>query len=308
MHHNDVPEVDPRHDITDLYAFQTPADPTSSILILNVHPEVSTPANAIDPQASYELKIDTNGDFEAEIAFHVLFAFGDVGKQTATVYCAIGADAHESGPIGEVIIHQAPVSVGHDPHVTTEGPYRLFAGLRSDSFFADRIGFANNMQWTGQDYFADKNVFGIVLAVPNSVLGANSRLRIWARTVVPVHGVPTTANLAGRPGNNVFRPDVATFQTIPPAQQRARFLPQYIALFQNFGYSEAEATALAMEWLPDVLGYDYTRAAGYPNGRQLTDDVADQLVRLMTRGTVTGDQIGPHRDLLAAFPYLGPPH
>ena len=73
MHHNDAPNLDPRTDITDLYIFQNPGDPTKSILILNVNPEAPTHANAFDPQASYEFKIDTNGDFEAEIAFHVLF-------------------------------------------------------------------------------------------------------------------------------------------------------------------------------------------------------------------------------------------
>ena len=183
MHHNDVPEGDPRNDITDLYVFRAPDDPTSSILILNVYPEASMAANAIDPQASYELKIDTDGDLEAEVAFHVLFASDDLGQQTAKVYRASGAEARESGPIGEVIIHHAPVSVEPKLHITTAGGYRFFAGLRSDPFFADRIGFANKMQWTGQDYFADENVFGIVLTVPNSVLGANGQLNLWARTI-----------------------------------------------------------------------------------------------------------------------------
>ena len=68
MHHNDAPGLDPRTDITDLYVFQKPGDPSKSILILNVNPEAPTRANAFDPRASYELKIDINGDFEAEIA------------------------------------------------------------------------------------------------------------------------------------------------------------------------------------------------------------------------------------------------
>lgn len=309
MHHDDVPDGDPRHDITDLYAFQRPDNPLSSILILNVHPEASTPVTAIDPQASYELKIDTNGDFKADIAFHVLFNMDDRGEYTATVYAARGINTDESGPVGDIIIRKAPVSVGHEVQITTEGAYRFFAGLRSDSFFADRLGFANNMQWTGQDYFADKNVFGIVLEVPHSALGTNPHLGIWARIMVPVHGIPRPVNVAGRPGNNIFRPDVVTFQTIPPAQQRDRFLPQYVGVFQNFGYTEPEATALAHEWVPDVLRYDYTQAVGYPNGRHLTDDVVDDLLRIITRGTVmTGDEIGPHTDFLAEFPYLGPPH
>jgi len=67
MHHNDAPSLDPRTDITDLYVFQKPDDPSKSILILNVNPEAPTHANAFDPRASYELKIDTNGDFEADL-------------------------------------------------------------------------------------------------------------------------------------------------------------------------------------------------------------------------------------------------
>ena len=91
MHHNDAPNLDPRTDITDLFVFQKPNDPTKSILILNVNPEAPTHASAFDPQASYELKIDTNGDFEAEIAFHVLFTALHDGQQTATLYRATGA-------------------------------------------------------------------------------------------------------------------------------------------------------------------------------------------------------------------------
>jgi hypothetical protein len=37
MHHNDAPGLDPRTDITDLYVFQKPGDPSKSILILNVN-------------------------------------------------------------------------------------------------------------------------------------------------------------------------------------------------------------------------------------------------------------------------------
>jgi len=79
-------------------------------------------------------------------------------------------------------------------------------------------------------------------------------------------------------------------------------------MFKTFGYTMDEATSLALEWLPDVLPYDYTSAAGYPNGRQLTDDIADNLVAIITRGKVKGDLVGPHSDYLPEFPYLGRPH
>jgi hypothetical protein len=61
--------------------------------------------------------------------------------------------------------------------------------------------------------------------------------------------------------------------------------------------------------LPDLLRYDPTRPASFPsNGRALTDDAADAFVTVATNGKVKGDKVGPHGDLLADFPYLGPPH
>ena len=74
------------------------------------------------------------------------------------------------------------------------------------------------------------------------------------------------------------------------------------------GYSPQDAKRVAEMLLPDVLPYDPRHDAAYPqNGRALTDDVADQFVALFTNGKVTDDKVGPHTDLLTAFPYLGPP-
>jgi hypothetical protein len=61
--------------------------------------------------------------------------------------------------------------------------------------------------------------------------------------------------------------------------------------------------------LPDILPYDPTCPASFPkNGRALTDDAADAFLSILTNGKVTRDKVGPHGDLLAEFPYLGPPH
>jgi len=66
---------------------------------------------------------------------------------------------------------------------------------------------------------------------------------------------------------------------------------------------------VAATLLPDILFYDPTRLAAYPdNGRTLSDDVMDHFISILTNGKVKGDNVGPHRDLLAAFPYLGTPH
>jgi hypothetical protein len=105
----------------------------------------------------------------------------------------------------------------------------------------------------------------------------------------------------------VFRQGADT-NTTPPVQQRERYLDQYVAMFKTFGYGEAEAEALALEWLPDVLPYDYTSAAGYPNGRQLDDDIVDNVVQIMTLGKMQDDRVQAHTDYLSEFPYLGIPH
>ena len=75
------------------------------------------------------------------------------------------------------------------------------------------------------------------------------------------------------------------------------------------GYTPQEAQRAAGTLLPDILSYDHTRPATYPtNGRTLTDDVQDVFLAVFTNGKVTADKVGPHTDLLPAFPFLGPPH
>jgi hypothetical protein len=304
MHHNDAPDLDPRTDITDLYVFRAPDEPSKTVFVLNVNPKVR--AAAFDPQASYELKIDTNGDFEADLAFYIAFSDPAARPQTATVYRLTGTAAGGAGAGGEVILQQAPVSFTREAAIASDGPHRFFAGLRSEPFFADPDGFIDNMQWTGRDGWAGNNIFGIVLEVPNSALGPQPQLGIWGRTLARVGGTLTPVNQMGRPGNNVFRQGADT-NTTPPAQQRERYLRQYVAMFETFGYGEAEAQALALEWLPDVLPYDYTSAAGYPNGRQLADDIVDNVVEIMTRGVMPDDRVQAHTEYLTEFPYLGAP-
>src|SRR5450759_270518 len=61
--HRDTP--DPRTDITDLYVFQAPGGGGArSVLVLNINPDANALKPSFDPDASYELKIDTDGDLE----------------------------------------------------------------------------------------------------------------------------------------------------------------------------------------------------------------------------------------------------
>lgn len=309
-HHYATPQ--PETNITDLYVFQKPGDSTRSIFILNVNPDAPKQATAFDSRASYELKIDTNGDARAEIAFHVLFAPPYEGQQTATVYYITGSAAEQTHAVGEIIIERAPVSCGAEAQIQAGGRCTFFAGLRSDPFFVDPAGFFNNFAWTGEDANATTNVFGIVLEVPNHMLGEQPRLGVWARTVAPVHDVMQQVDHCGLPGTTpVFmrsEEDKLTFTRSHPVDQRARFLATVVTVFQEYGLSEAEAAGFARDWLPDILPYDYTSAAGYPNGRTLTDDTVDWFAQAVTKGRSSPNRVTAHTDLLEGFPYLGSPH
>ena len=81
------------------------------------------------------------------------------------------------------------------------------------------------------------------------------------------------------------------------------------ALEHTGGYAPEEAIRVARTMLPEIMSYDPTRPASYPdNGRTLTDDAVDIFLTILTNGKVREDKVGPHGDLLAEFPYLGPPH
>jgi hypothetical protein len=112
------PRGDARLDMTDLYAFPKPGDPAKSIIILNVHPSFAlnppgpTTTEPFAPGGLYELKVDTDGDAVADIAYSVQFSSSGDGKQTATVRRIQGVRAAGVGEEGEVIVEEAPVSVG----------------------------------------------------------------------------------------------------------------------------------------------------------------------------------------------------
>src|SRR6202051_1172344 len=104
------PHGDARLDLTDLYAFPKPGEAGKSILIMNVHPSAvvnppgPTTREPFAPAASYEFKIDTNGDAVADIAYRARFSSLADGSQTATVRRVEGAQAAGTGDSGEIII------------------------------------------------------------------------------------------------------------------------------------------------------------------------------------------------------------
>ena len=311
------PHGDARLDLTDLYASPKPGEASKSILIMNVHPSEGvnpsgpTTAEPFASEAVYELKIDTDGDAVANIAYRVSFSSQERGAQAATLRRVEGEQAAGTGDSGQTILEGAPASTGREARVTEAGDYRIFAGWRSDPFFFDTQGALNNLQFTGDDFFTEKDVCSIVLEVPNSALGANKKIGLWHRTLGGTGGKWVQADRGALPSQSVFLTGdhKAAYLAAEPADD-ARFIPVFAhSLEHTGGYTPEEATRVAATLLPDILFYDPNRPASYPdNGRTLSDDVMDIFISILTNGKVTRDNVGPHKDLLKAFPYLGAPH
>jgi len=275
-----------------------------------LNPPGRTTTEPFAPGALYEFKIDTDGDAIADISYSVRFSFAGDGTQTAALSRVQGARAAGACDEGEVIVEQAPVSTGRESQVTRANSHSLFVGWRSDPFFFDAQGNFNKMQFTGNDFFTDKNVCGIVLEVPNSALGTNA-VGLWARTLDKTSEGWVQADRGGRPMQGVFLvgEERAAYLSGEPADDE-RFIRVFAhELEHTGGYSPQDAIAAARKLLPDILLYDPRSAVSFPhNGRTLTDDVVDVFLSLLTNGKVTSDKVGPHGDLLEDFPYLGPPH
>src|SRR5437899_6234942 len=292
------PMSDPRTDITDVYAFRKPGDSSKSILVLNVNPLAPALASFFNSQAIYTINIDTDGDAVADRSFRIRFSDVEGGAQRATVHLAKGALAARLNDGGPVVIAGAPASFGSQPHITTRGEYRFFAGLRSDPFFFDLLGFINNLTFTGSDFFADTNVFGIVLQVTNSALGT-SPTRLWGRTVLSKNGTLVRDDRMARAAiNTVFNhgEDKNIFNSIDPDQDRTALTAEGITFVQSFRNTLTALGGdhdLAVVLLPDLLNYDFSNPTGYLNGRRLQDDVIDISLTLVTGGGLTTDGVGP---------------
>src|SRR6267378_2044449 len=241
------PHGDARLDLTDLYAFPKPGDAGKSILIMNVHPSASvnppgfTAADPFAPDALYELKIDTDGDAVADIAYRVRFSASEGGTLTATLRRVEGIQAATTGDGGQAIVQGAPVSMGREARVTDD------------------------------DFFADKDVCSIAIELPNSELGRQN-LGLWARTLHDVGGKWIQADRGARPQQAVFLTGAenADYLAGEPADD-ARFVAVFAHSLQHAGgYTPQDANLVAGRLLPDILPYDPKRPACFPdNGRTL---------------------------------------
>ena len=321
------PLGDQRLDLCDLYVFQSPTDPARTAIILNANPN----ADALHPDAIYRLNIDTDGDLLADIAVSYVFSPPQNGKQTVNVFLAKGAEARSVEAVGTKIIADGEVSFGPKPNIMKAGNYTVFTGSRSDAFFFDFDGIKNlysplgdrnftslqvgvKAPWTAVDSNTEANVFSTVFELPTSELGAKYPIRIWGRCSVRKDGKLLHVDRAGHPSvSSFFNTDDTKleYNASEPINDRKRWTPMFVHLMGHTGnYTEDEAVAAidADGLLPDVMNFDPTKPAKYPNGRAFTDDVIDHRLAFLSKGDIPPSGLRPHTDILKEFPYIGTPH
>jgi uncharacterized protein DUF4331 len=314
------PGDDTRLDLTDVYAFRSTDDPGKTVLIIDSNPTarapVELPSTVISsrdfhPSAVYRINVDNNGDAQADVAFTFTFSEPENGAQTGTAYYATGTQAREPGPVGQVLTSSIPVSFDAMAQPVQADRIRLFAGTRSEPFFADIEGALHGFQWTGHDDFAGNNVLSIALEVPGDMLGADPMIGVWASISLRRDGTLTQMDRGGNPTINPFiNPDGQKdlYNSRQPADDVANYLGPWSKILENGGYPPEEARQAALTMLPDILRYDRAKPAAYPNGRKLTDDVYSFRFAWLTHGKVPPTGLMPHDDLLNQFPYLGLPN
>ena len=321
------PLGDQRLDLCDLYAFQSPTDPTRTAIILNANPRADT----LHPDAIYRLNIDNDGDLLTDIAISYVFSKPDGAKQTVSVFVAKGAEARAAEVVGTKIIADADVAFGARPNIVRSGATTFFAGARSDAFFFDYDGIKNlfdtsggrnftaphlggKSPWTGVDSNTKANVFSTTIEMPTSELGANSAIRIWGRCSLRENGKLNHVDRAGHPSvSSFFNTDDTKleYNASEPVNDVRRWTDQFVHLLGHTGgYTRDEAIAAihAEGILPDMLTFDPSKPAKYPNGRVFTDDVINTRLAFLSKGDIPPTGLKPHTDVLREFPYLGAPH
>jgi hypothetical protein len=280
--------------------FQSPSNPSNSVLVMTVNPFAAmvNPAGTVslrtfDPAVEYQLQVDNNGDAVADVTYAATFTAPVGGVQMLTMN-RNGA-AFAAGSTGANI----PISGGGT----------LRAALFEDPFFFDLVGFNNGLNFTGQDTFAGADVSAIVLEVPSSDLGAQN-VGVWGRTLVGGN----QADRMGRPAINTALIASARkddFNLGLPVNDPANFGAEVRARIEALnGGNATHAANTAGVLLPDVLTFDTANAGGFLNGRRLADDVIDAELTLLTNSaTPIGDGVNMNdKAFLNVFPYLAAPN
>ncbi len=206
-------------DITDYYAFESPANSDNYVFVCNVS-GLTAPSATNEVEFSentmYEFNIDNDGDNLEDLVIQAYFKNGQVVTYGAVVPSTTGASSiiEKSGTKVSADI----TAYGETPVVGTAGGIQIFAGPRDDPFYMDFFKFVEIVNGVGAslsdetntglydgdrdsdpdtegiqpypaafdepgaDAFAGTNVLSVVIEVPKSSLGTSTTFTSWVES------------------------------------------------------------------------------------------------------------------------------
>jgi Domain of unknown function (DUF4331) len=180
------------NDITDIYAFQSPADNSKMVFVLNTQglmsPAVSATAT-FPSNVMYEINIDNTGDNIEDLVIQCLVQNGKmrVYGPVAPGTTGLTSTVKTSGPSTEVAVTAYGAATINS--ATNTNGTKIFAGPRDDPFFFDLVRFKEIIAGTqtsfrpvGVDAFAGTNVMSIIVELPKTLLGTAASINVWGET------------------------------------------------------------------------------------------------------------------------------
>lgn len=180
-------------DITDIYAFQSPADNSKMVFVMNVQgvmsPAVSATAS-FPNNVLYEINIDNTGDNVEDLVIQALVQNGKIRVYGPAAPPATGTSSTVAANASMTETSVTAYNSGSSPNIgSNANGIKVFAGPRDDPFFFDLTRFKEVIAGTqtgfrnpGVDTFAGTNVMSIVIEVPKSMLGSAGTINVWGKT------------------------------------------------------------------------------------------------------------------------------
>jgi Domain of unknown function (DUF4331) len=305
-------------DLTDLFVFPSPVDPSKVVLAMDFDPLITSGENRpFDPSILYQFKIDNTGDGVEDRVIQI--KVNDRGpNQTVSVFGPdrperIGTTSTLLGARRQGSLNQAFAGPGGST---------VFVGTRKDPFFFDLEQFfkvipdrnylvqpnpnpptATSFRSPGQDTLAPFNVHAIVIELPRAQLGTG-KIGVWMTTSVsdPSRRVGNFAQIErlAVPALNELFMDFSAHNDsniktpTEDAVNQSNFIRRFVTAI---GRPPGIADAVISVAIPDVIQADLSKPTGSYFGAQLgqnfggrrpTDDVIDVTASVVFGSAVTG--------------------
>ncbi len=336
-HHFDTPTAreDPRLNLCDFYLFA--GTPETTVMAMTVNPAATIESLApFRDEALYVFRFDTDGDRREDVSFKVRFSeivhvpTGGVDghAQTFDVRLATGDEA-VVGDAGQLVLAGSTGTT-----VLGDNGIRAFSGVVNDVFGGDAAALnkfrdaavAGSYQLEAFDnpvnFFAGRSVGGIIVEVPNTLLGTDKSVHAWATVSLFGHAPEQQVARWGLPlFTHLFLNDDdlrEAFNRTTPAGDNTAFVSstvdtvaRYVTLAGTSPDPAAYARRVAELFGPVTLPYTVGTPASFDytgfNGRELGDNVMDNMLSILTNSAL-GTGIGPDvRRISKEFPYFSRP-